>query len=99
MTDKEGKEGTSPNGGGDSHLEALHLGSSKERWDPGQGQLVPDLAPNGPKENSRVTYEGARGVGREGVTCYQSGKPAITPDPSPPDADGFNYHSQPLSTH
>lgn len=45
-----------------SHLEALQLGSSKERWDPGQGQLVPDLAPNGPKENSRVTY-GVRGGG------------------------------------
>lgn len=39
-----------------SHLEALQLGSSKERWDPGHGQLVPDLAPNGPEENSRVTY-------------------------------------------
>lgn len=51
-----------------SHLEALQLGSSKERWDPGQGQLVPDLAPNGPKENSRVTYGvrgGGRGIGKE----------------------------------
>lgn len=67
-----------------SHLEALQLGSSKERWDPGHGQLVPDLAPNGPEENSRVTY----GV-RDGGTCHKSertGKPARAPDPSPPDA-------------
>lgn len=47
-----------------THLEALQHGGSKERWDPGKGQLVPDLAPNGPKENSRVTYGVGLGEGR-----------------------------------
>lgn len=37
---------------GGSHLEALQLRSAKEGWHPRQGQLVPDLAPNGPGEDS-----------------------------------------------
>lgn len=35
-----------------SHLEVLELGSAEEGWDPGQGQLVPDLAPDGPEKDS-----------------------------------------------
>lgn len=35
-----------------SHLEVLQLGSAKEGRDPRQCQLVPNLAPDGPEENS-----------------------------------------------
>lgn len=46
--DKEGKINISWG----SHLEVLQLGRAKEGWNPGQGQLVPDLTPDGLEKDS-----------------------------------------------